>query len=63
MSTSMMETTLPAKQPLLQRIWKNPALEHYVRLVILVSSINLGWLVYGMTEGGWFSAGNLNLQA
>ncbi|MBV7298416.1 hypothetical protein [Enterovibrio paralichthyis] len=63
MSTSMMETTLPAKQPLLQRIWKNPALEHYVRLVILVSAINIGWLVYGMTEGGWFSAGNLNLQA
>ncbi|WP_281543658.1 hypothetical protein [Grimontia sp. SpTr1] len=39
------ETELPAKQGLLQRMWKNPALEHYFRLVIVISLVNFGWLM------------------
>lgn len=31
--------------------------------MILVSLVNLGWLAYGLTEGGWFQTPNLNLDA
>lgn len=57
------QAELPAKQGLLQRIWKYPALEHYVRLVIVVSLINLGWLVYGITEGNWFNHNRIDLHS
>ncbi|WP_016960439.1 hypothetical protein [Enterovibrio norvegicus] len=54
---------LPAKQGLLQRMWKYPALEHYVRLIILVSVVNLGWLIYGVTQGQWFVPSQIDLSS
>ncbi|CZF82724.1 hypothetical protein GCE9029_03398 [Grimontia celer] len=57
------QTELPAKQGLLQRMWKYPALEHYMRLVIVISLINLGWLAYGVTEGNWFDKNHLDLTS
>ncbi|WP_028024012.1 ferredoxin reductase domain-containing protein [Enterovibrio calviensis] len=57
------QSELPAKQGWIQRVWKNPALEHYVRLIILVSAINIGWLIYCLTEGQWFTQGNVALSS
>ncbi|MDD1780047.1 hypothetical protein LRP49_02440 [Enterovibrio sp. ZSDZ35] len=57
------DVQLPQKQPALRRIWKYPVLEHYVRLIILVSSVNIAWLIYGLTDGGWFTASHVDLAS
>ncbi len=40
---------------------EKPKLEHYMRLVAMVSILNVIALIYGVTEGNWFAvyAGSL----
>ena len=56
------QTELPAQQSRLKRMWKNPKLEHYMRLVATVSILNVIALIYGITTGSWFTADGIQLQ-
>ncbi|PML82100.1 hypothetical protein [Enterovibrio norvegicus] len=56
------QTELPAQQSRLKRMWKNPKLEHYMRLVATVSILNVITLIYGITTGNWFTSDGIQLQ-
>lgn len=47
--------TLPKPQFILRRIWKHHTFSHYRRLVVLVVAVNVFLLIYGLTDGSWFT--------
>jgi hypothetical protein len=49
--------------PFLRRILKHPRLMHYNRLVALVMTVNLAWLVYGATTANWWTSDGADLGA
>ena len=54
---------LPRKQSLLRRIGRHPSLMHYNRLIALVLLVNLAFLVYGVSRGGWWTSSGIDLVA
>lgn len=54
---------LPPEQARWKTMWKHHTLSQYRRLVFLVMAINIGYLIYGLTSGGWFQSSGVNLAA
>lgn len=53
---------LPRKQNPLKRLSKHEYMMHYNRLVYLVTSINLGVLLFGITQGNWWTNTGIALE-
>ncbi|MEM7333237.1 MAG: hypothetical protein AAF490_14200 [Chloroflexota bacterium] len=52
---------LPPQESRLKSFWRHHTMSQYRRLVYLITAINIGYLIYGLTNGGWWAAGNINL--
>ena len=46
---------LPRKQNPIKQLGKHEYMMHYNRLVYLITAINLGVLLFGITQGNWWS--------
>ncbi len=53
---------LPPQKKSFSRMWKGEKLMHYYRLFALLLATNVGILIYGITEAGWWSAENIRLD-
>ncbi|MEZ4646920.1 MAG: hypothetical protein R3E31_30045 [Chloroflexota bacterium] len=52
---------LPPTQHVLRRIWKQPAMMHYNRLILFVMVANAIALAVGVTRGGWWTGSGIAL--
>jgi hypothetical protein len=49
--------------PFLRRILKHPRLKQYNRLVVLVMTVNLGWVAYAAATADWWTSDGSDLRA
>lgn len=54
---------LPAWTRLMQRVFKDPRLRHYNRLIALVMAVNVAVLWYGLAGGAWWSGKSPHLTS
>lgn len=55
--------TLPPELPRWRTMWSHHTLSQYRRLVALVIAINIGLLIYGLTNGSWWTSNSIALGA
>ncbi|MBG6129728.1 amino acid adenylation domain-containing protein [Aquimarina sp. EL_43] len=53
---------LPPQKKSFSRIWKGEKLMHYYRLFALLLIANIGIMIYGATEGNWWSQQEMRLD-
>ncbi|WP_299892265.1 hypothetical protein [uncultured Lacinutrix sp.] len=53
---------LPKKQPMYKRIWKHPFMMQYNRLIAIIAIVNIGFLIYGITTGNWWTKDGIKLN-
>src|SRR6478752_9262318 len=51
------------RPPFLRRILKHPRLKQYNRLVVLVMTVNLGWVAYAAAAADWWTSDGSELRA
>ncbi|MEW7281168.1 amino acid adenylation domain-containing protein [Aquimarina sp. 2201CG1-2-11] len=56
------KVVLPPQKKYASRIWKGEKLMHYYRLFALLLLTNVGIMIYGATQGNWWSAQNIQLD-